>query len=234
MVAAPGAVLIEILGLDAALHQIFRRRRILSDAARRRNVIGRDAIAKDAEDARAADFAQRRKFGLEIGEERWILYIGRFGIPRECFTAADRNRVPRRIAVKDVAVRFREHRRVNRRRHRVGDLFLRGPQVAQENRLAILARAQRLAIEIDVRRPRERVRDDERRRREEICLDLWMHAPLEIAIPGNHRRGDEISFHHRFRDWLRQWTAVADAHRAAIPGREESQFLKIRRKPGFV
>ena len=47
---------------------------------------------------------------------------------------------------------------------------------------------------VDIDAPRERERDDERRRHEKVRLDVLMHARLEIAIAGKNGSGDEIVF----------------------------------------
>ena len=57
VVAAARAVAVEILDRHAALDQVLARRRSLLDAAGRRDVIGRHAVAKDAQRARAFDLA---------------------------------------------------------------------------------------------------------------------------------------------------------------------------------
>ena len=62
----------------------------------------------------------------------------------------------------------------------------------QVNVLAVLVLAERLLREVDIDAARERERDDERRRHEEVRLDVLVHARLEIAVAGKHRRGDEI------------------------------------------
>jgi hypothetical protein len=84
---------------------------------------------------------------------------------------------------------------INGRGKRVRDLFLRGPEIAQENRRAIFADSKRLGFEIDVGRTGERERDDERRRHEEVRLHVLMHARLEVAVARKHAGGDEIVLH---------------------------------------
>ena len=46
-------------------------------------------------------------------------------------------------------------------------------------------------VRIEVDRAGERVGDDERRRREVVRAHLGVHAPLEVAVAAEHRRGDE-------------------------------------------
>ena len=108
-------------------------------------------------------------------------------------------------------------------RHRGADFLGRRPDVRQEDGLAVLAGAERLLREIDVHPARERVRDDERRRREVVHLDLRVDAPLEVAVSREHGRRDEVARAHGLGDGFRQRARVADARRAAVARRGGSR-----------
>src|SRR5439155_21592469 len=82
-------------------------------------------------------------------------------------------------------------------------------------------------------RPGNRERDDERRRREEICADVRMNARFEIAIARKNRGADEIVARDRFVDFGREIAGVADACGATVRGEIESELLEIRHQSGF-
>ena len=77
VVAAPRAVRVEIRRLHAVLDQVAPRGRILLDVAGRRDVIGRDRIAEQAEAARALDVADRAGLHRHAVEIRRILDVRR-------------------------------------------------------------------------------------------------------------------------------------------------------------
>ena len=52
--------------------------------------------------------------------------------------------------------------------------------------------AERLGRQIDGHPSRERVRDDERRRREVVRAHLLLDAPFEVPVAAQHRADDEI------------------------------------------
>ncbi len=60
VVAAAGAVGVEVGGLNAMGDEIFAGGAVLLDRAGRRDVIGRDAVAEQGEDAGAVDVLRRR------------------------------------------------------------------------------------------------------------------------------------------------------------------------------
>ena len=233
IIPAPRAVLIEIVWRDIVLFEPFRGRTPFGDAARRRNVVGGDAVAEHAQHARVVNFLQRRERHFQIIKERRIGNIRRTFAPFVQFAARCGNRVPHRIAVEHIAVRFFKHLRVHCVGNRLRDFLLRGPNVAQENILAIFSNAERFSFQINVRRAGERVGDDERRRCEKICFDVRMHAPFKIAIARKHRRRDEIArvdgFSHRFG----QRTRIADAGRAAVTDNIETKLFEIRQQSRF-
>ena len=102
------------------------------------------------------------------------------------------------------------------------------------NGLAVLAGAERVIRQINIHAAGERERDDERRRHEEIRLDVLVDACLEIAIAGKHRRGDQIIFHHGILDRRMQRTGIADARRAAVADEVETEFVEERLQTGLV
>src|SRR5262249_12710827 len=73
VVAAAGAVAVEVLVFDAVLREILAGGRGFLDGAGGGDVVGGDAITEDAERARALDFVDVAGFHAEGGEERGLL-----------------------------------------------------------------------------------------------------------------------------------------------------------------
>ena len=88
--------------------------------------------------------------------------------------------------------------------------------------------------EIDVHASRERVRDDERRRREVVRLHLGVDARLEVAVAREHCADDEIPLGDRLRDLLRQRAGVADARRAAVADGVEAELVEVAVETGAL
>ena len=105
--------------------------------------------------------------------------------------------------------------------HRCAHLGVRRPHVLQEDRLPVAPRAEGLGREIHVDAPRERVRDDERRRREIGRAHLRMDAPLEVAVPREHGGDDEIVILDRAADGVGKRAGVTDAIVDANPVGDE-------------
>ena len=83
-------------------------------------------------------------------------------------------------------------------------------------------------------RPGERESDDERRRHEEVRLDVLVHARLEIAVAGEHAGGDEIVLRDRFLERGMQRAGVADAGRAAVADGLEAELVEVGLEAGLV
>ena len=83
-------------------------------------------------------------------------------------------------------------------------------------------------------RPGERKRDDQRRRHEEIRLDVLVDARLEVAVAGQHRRGDEIVFDDGLLDRRGERAGIADARGAAVADEIEAELVEIRLQSGLV
>ena len=116
---------------------------------------------------------------------------------------------------------------VTERQHRLLNLALGRPQLAEKDRRAGLVRPDRLGRQIDRHAPGERVRDDERRRREIVRAHLLLDAPLEVAVAAQHRGDDEIARFDFGADLVGQRTAVADAGRAAVADEVEAELIEV-------
>ncbi len=58
--------------------------------------------------------------------------------------------------------------------------------------LAVGVVPDRIGVQVDVHRARERVRDDERRRREVVHAAVGMDPAFEVAVAGEHRAHREV------------------------------------------
>ena len=87
---------------------------------------------------------------------------------------------------------------------------------------------------IDINPACERERDDERRRHEEIRLDVLMHARFEISISRKNRSRDQIVFVDRFLDLRMKRSGVADAGRATVTDKIKAKLIEIRLQSGFL
>ena len=103
----------------------------------------------------------------------------------------------------------------------------RGPDFLEVNRLAVLVRAERLGVEVDIDAAREREGDDERRRHEEVGLDARMHARLEIAVAGEDAGGDEIGLGDGLVDDRIERAGIADAGGAAVADDLEAELVEV-------
>ena len=132
-------------------------------------------------------------------------------------------RVPALVARVHVGVAAREHLGLHRVLDRVVDLALRRPDVAQVDRLAVGALAERLGGEVDVHAAGERVGDHQRRRGEVVHLHLGVDPALEVPVARQHRRDRQVPLLDRRRDLLRQRAGVPDAGRAAVADEVEAE-----------
>jgi hypothetical protein len=85
-----------------------------------------------------------------------ILHVGRLGIPGVTAAFGHRQFLPDRVAVEDRGVLLLEKRRLEGLCHRVVHFGRSRPDIAQEDRLPVLAGSQRLLLQIDVHSPCQR------------------------------------------------------------------------------
>ena len=93
---------------------------------------------------------------------------------------------------------------------------------------------ERLVEQVDVHRPRERVRDHERRRREVVHLHVGVDPALEVAVARQHRDDREVLRVDDVGDLLRQRPRVPDAGRAAVADEVEAELLERLDQAGLV
>ena len=128
-------------------------------------------------------------------------------------------RLPGVVALEHRRVAVPEQLRLERRGHLVADLRRGGPDVAQVDRLSVLAGAERLAGEIDVHPAGERERDDQHRGGEIVGPHGGVYPGLEVPVAAQHRRRHKVMLVHQLPDDLGQRAAVADAGGAAVARR---------------
>ena len=80
------------------------------------------------------------------------------------------------------------------RLHRVAHFLQSRPEIAQENVWPSLSLPSGSSVKVDIDATGQRERDDERRRHQEVRLDVLMHARFEIAIAGKDGSGHQIVF----------------------------------------
>ena len=197
-------------------------------------MVGGHAVAEDAEGARAFDFGDAAGLHFEVREERRLLDVGALAVPLIHVADSGRDLVPLRILRREVLVELLENLRLERRLHGVAHFLKRGPEVGEINGFAVLVLAERFAAQVNVHAARERERDDERRRHEEVCLDVLMHARLEVTVAREHAGGDEIVLHHGLLDVRVERAGVADARRAAVADEVEAELVEIGREAGLL
>ena len=193
-----------------------------------------DAVAENGEGAAADDVAQGRRHERHVLEERRIPDVGRIRIPREAIAGRHLQLLPALVALEDVRVLLLELIGPDRREHRLLNLALARPDVAEIHGPSVLAGPERLRRQIERHRAGEGIGDDERRRRQVVCADLLLHAALEVAVAAEHRCHDETSRIHFRRHIVGQRTAVADAGRAPVADEIEPELIEVFVESGLL
>jgi hypothetical protein len=68
----------------------------------------------------------------------------------------------------------------------------RRPDLLEEHVVAVRVLPERLGLEVEVHRPGQRIRDDERRRGEVVHLDVGVDPALEVPVAGEDRDDGEV------------------------------------------
>src|SRR4030067_324401 len=122
----------------------------------------------------------------ELRSEGWM--------PPAKLPAADGDLVPGLVAVKDVGVASTEELGGQGSMDYVVDIALIRPDLAQVDRLAVGAKAQRLAREVNQHGPGQRVGNDQRRRSQVAGPHVGVDAPFEVAVAGKDGGRHESGF----------------------------------------
>src|ERR1035437_49651 len=231
VVAAAGAVGVEVRRRDSVLDEVLRGRGVLRDVAGRRDVVGRHGVPEHDEAAGAREVLQGRGHLGNVREEGRLPPIRRGTLPEVRPALRDLEGLPALVAVEDLAVRLLEVRGLHGRPDRFLDLLRRRPDVLEVHGRATPVRAERLFREVLVHLARERVRDDERGRGEIVHLDLRVDAALEVAVAREDARDDEVARAHGLGHRLGQRARVADARRAAVADEVEAEGFEVGHEP---
>src|SRR4030095_7599411 len=122
-------------------HQIFPGGRTLFDSSRRRNVIGRDGVAENAQRARPPDFGDVAGLHGKAFEEGRVMNVIAFLVPLINVTCARWNFVPLRVLLCEITIEFAERFRCECGLHGVPDLAKSRPEIAKESFFAVLVLA---------------------------------------------------------------------------------------------
>ncbi len=230
VMAAAGAVGVEVGALDPLCAQPLPRRRRLAERARRRDVVGGHGIAEQQQRAGAANVAGslRRQF-----EERRPGNVGRRW-PVVYLAARRRNRLPQILVCADIGVAPTEGLRIERQRQHGANLVRTRPDVPQIHRQPIDAGSQGLSLEVDVHPTGNRECHHQRRRRQIVGTQSGVDPRLEVAVAREHRRSDQLLLGDRPVERRIEIAGVADAGRAAITDEREAQFGQRRQQPRAV
>ena len=105
-------------------------------------------------------------------------------VPLINVASAGRNFVPLRILIGKIAIKPAKNFRSKRGLHGVAHLLQARPEIAQESFFPVFVFTDWLFCQIEVDPARERESDDQRRRHQEIRLDVLMDTRFEIAVSG--------------------------------------------------
>ena len=232
VVAAAGAVAVEVQRIDAAVGQPGAGGRGLLDRTGRADVVGGDRVAEDGQHAGLNDVGDRGRLHRQALEIRRVGDIGRAVVPGVGLAALDLDALPVLVALEDVGIAFGEHGRGDAFLLDVGDLFRGRPDVLQEHVLALLVLADRILGDVDPHRAGESVGDDQRRRGQVVGLDVGVHPAFEVAVARQHRGADEAVVVDSLGDAVRQRARVADAGGAAVADQVEAHGVQIGLQAG--
>ncbi len=197
VVAAPRAVLVEVLGLDAVLSQVGAGRAVLLDRAGGRDVVGRDRIAELAERPGTLDVGEPARdlaHAVEVGR---IAHVGRLVVPRIGQAGLGLDAAPELVALEHVGVALLEGLDGDELVDQLLDFHVRWPDVLEVDRLAVLADADRILGDIDLHRAGQRVAHHQHRRGEIVGPGQWVDATLEVAVARQHGADHEIGIGDR-------------------------------------
>ena len=113
------------------------------------------------------------------------------------------------------------------------DLAKSRPQIAKESFFAVFILAKWIARKIDVNSAGEGKGHNQRGRHQKIRLDMLMHASFKIPISRKNRSCNQIIFVDRLLNVWMQRPRVANASRATIADKIESELVEVRLESGL-
>ena len=226
MVAASGAVTVEVLGGDATVDEVASGRTGRANVARGRDVVGRHGVTESRQHScvqHVLDLARLHGESVEVGRE---LHVGRSRLPVVGELVGRRHRLPTLVAAEGARVAVLEHLGGDRCAHRLGDLRVTRPEVGQHHRCSVGVGTERLGREVDVDGARQGVGDHQRWTSEEVLLHVGVDATFEVAVSRQHRHARKVVFVDRLGHALEQRSGVTDARRAAVAREVEAQIVQ--------
>jgi hypothetical protein len=190
-------------------------------------VVGGDLVAEQRKDARFHDIGRGLRLHLHAFEVRRVLHVGRAHVPLVGVARHRLDLAPVGVALEHVGILLLEDCRGDILLDESVDLLRRRPDVLQVNRLAVLAGADRLDIEILRDRAGQRMSDNQRRRGEIVRLHVRGDAAFEVAVARKHGCGNDAVVVDRLRNLFRQRTGIADAGGAAETDEVEANLVEI-------
>ena len=234
VVSTPGTEGIELGFLHSVFEEITSGRGILLDGTGGRNVVGGDRVTKNAQRAGIDDVDDVARGPGEAIEEGRVLDIGRGFVPLVGGACLARDLAPFGIGGIKIAVKLVEDLGVEGRLQLFPDLGMRGPDVLQEDRVAVLIAGERFGGEIQVDPSGQGVGHHQGRGHEEIGPDRAVDPGLKVAVSGKDGGTYEISLLERGLDSRMERTRVADAGRASVAHGLEAELVELRTQAGSV
>src|SRR5579863_7679150 len=139
VIAAAGAVGVEVGGLDAVLLQIFSGGAVFFDRSGGRDVVGGDAVAEDGEDARVRNVLNGRGLDLHIVEIGGAADVGGIFFPGVGLAFGNGEAAPALVSGENFGVTFGKHFSGDGVRDRFFDFALGGPDVGEVDGIAVFA-----------------------------------------------------------------------------------------------
>ena len=178
-------------------------------------MVSGDRIPEQGQHPGGLDVGNDRQGSADVVEERRVLNVGRVLLPHVGSRLRHFNGLPLLVPGKHLGVFLVEHRGADLR-HGIGDLFLAGPDVAQVDRLAILAHAQRLAADVRAHTASQRISHHQGRRGEPVGFHQRVNTAFEVAVARQHGSHGQVVLGDGFFNGFRQRPGVADTSRAAV------------------
>ena len=116
----------------------------------------------------------------------------------------------------------------------VGDFGLGGPDILEEDRLAVFTRTKRFVIEVDVDAAREGEGDDEGRGHQVVRADRAVDAGFEVAVTREHGSRYEVALLDGAFDVGVERAGITDAGRATVADEVEAELVEVARELDLV
>ena len=197
-------------------------------------MVGGDRIAQHGQRTGADNRADGPRLEPERGKKRGLLNIGRSRIPVVQGAGGAGDVVPQGIVGTQVGVQTAIGVRLTGGLDESLDFRGTGPQIAQVDRLAVRAGAQRLGVQVDIDPTGQGEGHDQGRAHEKIGLDVLMHPRLEVPVAAQHAGGDQVMAGHRRLNVGVERARVADAGGAAVADQVKAELIQIGLEPGLV